>query len=497
MFKKTFDNQQEKNTRNLLREWPLFPMLLPVFFVLHGYVVNYNAVPAGDALLLALKYMAIAVLIAALAWLFLRDITKAAIFALLIMALQFFYGSIQDAIALRYRIVFPFIIIFFAALVIWLKKRKKPLQKLALYLNILLLISLLIDTGSLIVKAISADIRKTTQAAFQGLKICDTCVKPDIYFILPDQYTGNTALKGIFNFDNSAFINELQSRGFHVAAHSSSNYNLTPFSVASTLNMDYIQLKKGAQDYGSVSYSYNLIRHNHVMDYLISAGYRFYNCSIFDFDKQPANEYGAFLPYGVKLITSQTFTARLEKDFHSDILAGKFGKSLQKKYAYEYMHFNDHVMEQTRNIANQAANAPKFVYTHVMMPHYPYYFDSSSNALPLEKLAGLRKANPKDYIGYLQYSNKKILDLIDHIVAHSKRPPVIIVLGDHGFRHPDMKTDPRYDFMNLNAVYIPNRNYAGFTDSMTNVNQFRVLFNTLFKQQLPLLKDSTIDVWPD
>jgi hypothetical protein len=260
--------------------------------------------------------------------------------------------------------------------------------------------------------------------------------------------------------------------------------------------MDYIKLKEGAQDYGSVSYSYNLIRKNHVMNYLAASGYRFYNCSIFDFDKQPANEYGAFLPYGVKLITSQTFTTRLEKDFHTDILAGKFGKALQKKYAYEYMHFNDGVLEQTRNIATRSVDAPKFVYTHLMMPHYPYYFDSSGKALPLEKLAGLRKANPKDYIGYLQYSNKKILGLIDHILAHSKRPPVIMVLGDHGFRHPDMKTDPRYDFMNLNAVYLPDGNYSGFSGNMTNVNQFRVLFNTLFKQQLPLLKDSTIDVWP-
>jgi hypothetical protein len=483
----------------------IFLLLLPIFFVLHGYVVNYNAVPAGEALLLALIYMAVAIGIAALAWLLFRDITKAALFALLVMALQFFYGSIQDMLQqnfpgsflLRYRFIFPFIIIFFLAIAIWLKKRKKPLQKLALYLDILLLLSLLIDTGSLIVKAISADSRKTTRAIFQGLNICDTCAKPDIYFILPDQYTGNTALKGIFNFDNSAFIEALQARGFYVAANSSSNYNLTPFSVASTLNMDYIKLKEGAQDYGSVSYSYNLIRHNHVMNYLTSAGYRFYNCSIFDFEDQPANEYGAFLPYGVKLITSQTFTARLEKDFHTDILAGKFGKGLQKKYAYEYMRFNDDILQLTRDIANQATEAPKFVYTHLMMPHYPYYFDSSGKALPLEKLTGLRKANPKDYIGYLQYTNKKLLELADHILKNAARPPVIILLGDHGFRHPDMKTDPRYDYMNLNAVYIPNRNYSGFYDSMTNVNQFRVLFNTCFNQQLPLLRDSTIDVWPD
>src|SRR5687767_1853603 len=124
----------------------IFLLLLPVFFVLHGYVVNYNAVPAGEALLLALIYIAVAIGIAALAWLLFRDITKAAIFALLVMTLQFFYGSIQDflqqkfpdSFLLRYRFIFPFIILFFVAIAFLLKKRKKPLQRLALYLNILL-----------------------------------------------------------------------------------------------------------------------------------------------------------------------------------------------------------------------------------------------------------------------------------------------------------------------------------------------------------------------
>ena len=160
------------------------------------------------------------------------------------------------------------------------------------------------------------------------------------------------------------------------------------------------------------------------------------------------------------------------------------------------MHFNDDILTLTQNIVHRASTKPKFVYTHLMMPHYPYYFDSGGKPLPLEKLAGLRKADPKDYAGYLQYTNQKLLDLVDHILQKSARPPVIVLLGDHGFRHPDMKTDPRFDFMNLNAVFLPERRQAAFYDSITNVNQFRVLLNTLFHQQLPLLKDSTINVWP-
>jgi hypothetical protein len=129
-----------------------------------------------------------------------------------------------------------------------------------------------------------------------------------------------------------------------------------------------------------------------------------------------------------------------------------------------------------------------------MMPHYPYYFDSKGNPLPIEKLGGLNRVNAKDYIEYLQYSNKRLLELTDHILASSPSPPIIIILSDHGFRHPEKNVDPSYDFINLNAVYFPDKDYSAIYDSVTNVNMFRMVFNKYFKQSLQLLKDSTISL---
>jgi hypothetical protein len=235
-----------------------------------------------------------------------------------------------------------------------------------------------------------------------------------------------------------------------------------------------------------------VIRNSRVLKFLSSNGYRFYNCSIFDFDDQPAHKYSAFLPYGIKLVTAQTFTTRLAEDFRQDILDGKLGlKNLQKKIAYDNLHFNDQIMDLTAKIAAEKINEPKFVYTHLMMPHYPYYFDSKGNSLPIEKLGGLNKVNANDYIEYLQYGNKRLLELIDNILKNSVSPPLIIVLSDHGFRHPERKVDLAYDFINLNAVYFPDGNYGRFYDGISNVNQFRLIFNQYFGQRLPMLKDST------
>jgi hypothetical protein len=134
---------------------------------------------------------------------------------------------------------------------------------------------------------------------------------------------------------------------------------------------------------------------------------------------------------------------------------------------------------------------PKFVYTHLIMPHHPYFFDSSGKKTPIEKLTNEYDTDRKLYLEYLIYTNKILLELIDTIKKNSTQPPVIIVMGDHGFRQFNYKTEAQYYFMNLNAVYFPNARYSLFYDGMSNINQFRIILNSLFNQKLPLLKDST------
>ena len=491
--------ERKKSMSYFIKTKPLFHLLFPVFFVFHGFTVYYNSVPVSEALWLTLQYFGVSILIAGLLWLLYRDIIKASVATFLIMAFHFFFGNFLDFLKdhlpqniLRYRYIFPFSVFIFLLLFIWLKKRKKSLFMITFYLNILLTILIIVDAGWLIIKIPAIKEKKVFRLEAEGFITCDTCRKPDIFFIIPDQYAGYTSLKDVLGFDNIDFENKLKARGFYIAKKSISNYNFTPFSVASTLNMDLLSLKKGQQNYSTVGYSYEVIRNSRVLKFLSSTGYRFYNCSIFDFDDQPAHKYSAFLPYGIKLVTAQTLTTRLTDDFRQDILDGKLGlKKLQEKIAYDNLHFNDEIMDLTAKIATEKINEPKFVYTHLMMPHYPYYFDSKGNPLPIEKLGGLNRVNANDYIEYLQYGNKRILKLIDNILAGSVSPPLIIVLSDHGFRHPEKRADPAYDFFNLNAVYFPDGNYSQFYDSISNVNQFRLIFNQYFGQRFPLLKDST------
>lgn len=237
--------------------FPLFLFLLPVFFVLHGCMENYDFVPVKDVLLLTGLYCGVSALLVLFFWLFYRDIIKAGLVSFCIIAFHFFFGSMHDSlkkhlpdsIFSKYSFILPAALLLFLLILVLVKRRKKPLVKLSFYLTTLFIVLIAVDAVMLLTKVM--DTSKQEQLTIpDGMAPCKDCPKPDIYFIIADEYVGNTTLKDKFGFDNSGFMNDLATRGFHTIPYSSSNYNFTPYSVASTLNMDYLDIR--AQKSGSV-----------------------------------------------------------------------------------------------------------------------------------------------------------------------------------------------------------------------------------------------------
>jgi len=127
------------------------------------------------------------------------------------------------------------------------------------------------------------------------------------------------------------------------------------------------------------------------------------------------------------------------------------------------------------------------------MPHPPYYYDSLGNRTSENLLTHKNYFSKSAYISYLKYTNEKLLELVDYIQSNNRRPAIIILMGDHGFRQSsDFTYLNKYQWMNLNAIFLPDKNYSAFYKGISNVNQFRVILNTEFEQILPLLKDSII-----
>ena len=490
----------------LIKNKPVFVVFLPLFFVLHGFTEHYNFISVSGAFLLLTLYMAGMLIITSVNWLFYRNLIKASVISFCLMAIFFFFGSMQDLLRKhfggsffsRYSFILLLFLLLLILLINWMKKTKSSLLKLTLYLNILLPVLCGIDVLWLGERILAQGRKSGINFSDTNLFVCRSCNRPDIFFIILDEYSGNTALKQLFHFDNSAFERQLEQRGFYVVKQSRSNYNYTPFSVASILNMKYLDLNMATKAPGNIDYCYQQIRNSGVIKFLIANGYTFSNYSIFDFEDRPAINYDSFLPNNTSLITSQTFLSRVLKDISYNISTGRWKlKWGLEKRAYEHLSNNENVIRAVKESSSEKTNNPKFVYAHLMMPHYPYYFDSQNRPLPIQKLLPGQETDRENYIEYMQYCSYRILGLVDTIISHSDSPPVILLLGDHGFREGIEKEERKYVFMNLNAIYLPGKNYSLFYDSISNVNQFRVFLNTEFKQQLPLLKDSTIFLWGD
>jgi hypothetical protein len=475
--------------------FPFFIVLLPVFFVLHGLNENYVPMLVNESFWLSLTYIGIAVMITGICWLLLRNLLKAALASFAIMAVQLFFGSAHDflranlagSFLARYIFLLPLIFAGLVTWLTWLKLTKRRLSNVAIFLNILFIVLIGIDLAGLIPKVTRKE-SQLVNTIQEHLAPCDTCTKPDIYLVVADEYAGQSALKQLFGYDNNGFEQQLMGRGFHVINNPVSNYNATVYSMASLLNMDYTRnLESQTVNHRDMLRCRELIDRNQFVQFLKGYGYTIYNHSYFEMDGIKKLVHNPFYPTKRALFTAQTFTSRFRRNLGFHFASKQKLESIVKHHLYN----NKTIENATRSAVLNHAGFPKFVYTHLAMPHHPYYYDSAGREAPFEKLTEDFKNDRKAYIEYLSFTNKKLISLIDHILANAATPPVIILLSDHGFRQLPDTADRKYFFMNFNAVLLPNRNYAGFYEGMSNVNELRVILNSVFGQRLPLLKDTT------
>jgi hypothetical protein len=482
----------------LTGKYPFFIWLLPAFFVLHTCNDNAGLVPFKDALILVFFYMVIIALALLVSKLLLGSYYKASLFCLAFFSIYFFFGSIHDflkkispdSFISRYVFLLPFILV--TLLFIFYKLRKsKPGKIFFLYLNTLLIILVLYDIGRFISNSISYNKIPTTTS--DGLISCTNCAKPDIYLIIADEYSGNRSLSAFFQFDNSVFSNELSKRGFRVITNSSANYNATAYTMASMLNLSYINgLKDTIDSKENISRCYSLIKKNQTLQFFKEHGYRFFNYSSFEFYDEPAYTTQGFLPGKTAPITNQTLSGRIIRDLWFHLVTDLNWKSAINAVTYLQLKKNNKTYNQTMKAAEEYKEKPKFIYSHFIMPHNPYYYTRTGQLRKPEELTKAFRNDKKGYADYIQYVNKKLLELIDHIRSESVSEPVIFLAGDHGFRHYEPGVPTLYQFDNFSAISLPERKYDQFYDSMTLVNQMRAVLNTQFKQKLPVLKDSLI-----
>jgi len=144
------------------------------------------------------------------------------------------------------------------------------------------------------------------------------------------------------------------------------------------------------------------------------------------------------------------------------------------------------------------------------VPHPPYVFDSDGTTPTGDEAQ--QRTEEEEYLAQLEWSNGRVLDALDRLLAASTGlEPIIILQADEG-PWPDRFTDDQvhFDWLSatdteiqqkygiLNALYLPGPEGRSVQvyDTLSPVNVFRVVFNAYLGTELPLLPD-TVYLSPD
>jgi len=475
----------------------IFTNLYPFLFALYPILElrNYNIAYVDPASII--RPIVLSFLLTGILWLvsglLIRDWDKAGIITTLSMLIFFSYGHVfmQTEVIFGTLLRHRFLILIFIGLILTagfyiIRKLKGPKS----FINFLT-----VTGGILVIFSLSRSIlhdlsvyQNGRQAAerqwpmLEGFDVDAVTQKPDIYLILLDAYARSDILKNRLNYDNRAFLQQLEDMGFYVADCSQSNYPATNISVTSLFYADYHQVPTLFPLYQSL-----VIETVRSLDYKVLT---FENYSKGQFDiledaRLSRNQLtlgqidmtGGLNDFEMMLL--KTSLLRIIYDM-PHLIPGLDKEMLQEAEFYEHYQQVHFILDKLKQLPNE--EGPKFVFAHILVPHDPFIFTPDGQFHWAEY--------PIDgYVSNVEFINSHIAPVVDEIIKQSRIPPVIIIMSDHGPAGVPGDNDPEMRMANLNVFYVSDQAKKDLYETITPVNTFRVIFNNYFGTEYPLLDD--------
>ena len=479
-----------------LKKFPLSPFVLVLFVFIHAYNYSYKWIQIHDLVEPFLyTFFAVTIVFAILSKI-LKSSVKSGLITSVLILIFFYTGFVKDYVLkltgsyLHLRYSLPIIIILLVVFLLRVRKlHPSRIIKLNYFFNLLFLIYISVDIGISGYHMLSmpkVNLELNSDLANKSISQEMTVQKPDVYFLVFDEYSSSVSLKENYGFNNSSLDSFLLAKGFFISTHSKSNYTYTIFSLASTLNLNYFKNAEELNfpdDFGLV---WKYIYQNKVFETFKDEGYDIKNFSFFNIDEHP--------------VTDQSFSKAWALKFLLD-------KSLFSVYNLVYLwidrkHYTNLLEKKLADFNNEIikkSDRPKFVYLHFLLPHHPYVFKSNGVERSVFEYTKKDFSSNSEYVNQLIFTNKVIKYVVAKIMA-SDNKKIIILEGDHGnryYKHSDEKTRNKYydlnnDFKNLNAYYFYDKNYSNLNDSISPVNSFRVVFDQYLNRHFNLLKDTAM-----
>jgi hypothetical protein len=505
------DLDPQPATGTQTRAWWLHPFLVAAFPVLFLFAQNIReqitlqplwtplgVVVAGGAAVLVLALILGRVLDV--------GVGRSALAASLLIGLALTYGHawnlVGDAVRLHRYLLIAWTGLALAGLFVIYRLRPPVVARVTTALNVLvgvLLVINLVPIGDFALRAAAAD----EPAGVSNLSSQDPVPdrQRDVWYIVPDRYAGSRGLREGFGFDNGPFLDALRERGFEVAEEATATYLKTALSLASSLNMtelDADQLASEASATDDWAPVYRRLQGNHAVGrFLRERGYEYLHVgSRRGPTSTNATADATFLLGRTEfdaVLADTTILAALKRVLPAQVPVGIEGIiSAQTEFQF--------------GLLNQLADkpGPNFVFVHMLVPHPPYAFNADGSRVTDAQRAS--RTVDEQYLEQLKFTNASFLSLVDRL---HDRPtsewPIIVLAADEGpFPPRYVEDEERFKWLEatpdellrkfsiLTAISVPGVDRAGletagFTDDLTPVNLFRVVFNAAFDAELPML----------
>ncbi len=489
----------------------IHPLLFSTYPILFFYSHNITELLPGVLLFPIAVSVFTAIFLWSLFYCFFKNIHKSALITSFLMLLFFSFTRLYQILivellqirATKYQILILFLALL-VLVVVFLKKTIKNLKTITQFFNIISL-ALFIFVS---INIVSYEVGTRRQLDLESKSWKDEEVwenqkyveKRDIYYIILDAYGRQDVLSESYNYDNTEFLEYLKSKGFYVASKSSSNYAYTHISLASTFNFEYLNYltdQFGKERRAMDPVLSTMLHENEAGRFLKSQGYQFINFDSGWHTTQTIStadvnirEGRFFSLFGKTLGINDFYSVLLNTTALSPFIQETLADKARGRILYNFAEL----------AGLPYLRGKKFILAHFTIPHPPYLFDENGKPVPEDKPGGFDKELD---IKQLQFTNKKVREMIDKILARSNPKPIIIIASDHGPLIPGLEDWPKTPSKELvkkrmsilNAYYFPEGGNDLLYDSITPVNTFRILFNYYFGAKYELLEDKNYFSW--
>lgn len=485
---------------------PFYPFLFAIFPILSLLGHNIQELPLGAANRAFAVAIGSTFLIFAIHQFLTRNIHKAGLLTTWSVFILMNYGRLHEAVLGmsifgfvwgRHLFLVPIMFVLYAVVAILINKKMKTSPSFTQVLNIFAVFLLVIPTYQVLNHSFqtlqaSQDVRKQPETA-----LSNASTRPDVYIIILDSHLRADVLQESFGYDNQPFIDELTAMGFYVAPCSMSNYAYTPLSISSLLNMNYIeQLGEYSPTSQDRTPLFELVEQNAVRKNLESLGYQ----SIDIVSYQPLAWEGAagHIATDPASISAKTSNGNLTQFERMAAKATILKILLDRKVLWSASDaippnypYADHVQQQyyifDQLQQTSTIRGPKLVFVHINIPHPPYVFNPDGSLIQDPPELPWIQPLPHDqyqalYPGQISYIDQEIIPLLKQLIRQSQPAPIIVLQGDHG-------ADSSNRLAILNAYYVPEKTRRELYSSISPVNSFRIIFNTVFGANYELLED--------